>query len=504
MKTICLLLTAALGWITLSGCHRLPAEARPIDAAPAVFPDYREVTVPVNIAPLNFRLETPGECRVLFSGANCRFVASGKDYIDIPLKPWKRLLRDSRGKQVEVTVYQQKDGEWLKFRPFHFNISPDSVDNYLAYRLIEPTYANWNKIGIYQRDLSSFSEKEIIANDKTGHNCMNCHAFNRQDPDQLVMHTRKTNPGTLLIKDGKPLKLDTRTDFTISNFVYPYWHPAGNDIAFSTNNTQMSFYEAHDKIIEVYDLLSDIVVYNLPRNEVYTSPLLSSPDRLENFPVFSPDGKTLYFCTCPRVDSLPQTNRQVKYRLCSIGFDAERRQFASKIDTLIDLTPAGKGVSLPSVSPDGRYLVCSVAASGCFLSWDKTSDLYLFDTRTRALRPLDALNTDNSESYTSWSSNGKWLVFSSRRLDGVYNRPFLAHIDSAGNVGKPFLLPQRNPGFYQFMSKAFNLPQFIRRPVTVSPHRIASAITDTAAVRVTFRREGHLPKRSGHAGGEVN
>lgn len=508
MKT---LLSTSILWsmtvLLFTTCNsQLPADSRPLTVRPAIFPDYIGATIPVNIAPLNFRPAEGGECKALFTGKNTRFVVSGKTHIEIPAGKWQRLLHECAGDTIAVTLYARQDGQWNKYRPFPLYVSPDSIDSYLTYRLIEPTYANWNEMGIYQRHLSSFREEEIIANDRTGHNCMNCHSFNRHNPSQMVMHMRKINPGTLLMKDGKAVKLDTRTDYTISGFVYPYWHPGGNDIAFSNNNTQMSFYEAHDKVIEVYDLHSDIVLYHIPTNEVYTSPLLSAPDRLENFPVFAPDGKTLYFCTCLRVDSLPQNHEQVKYKLCSIGFDAATQQFATQVDTLIDLTPQGKGISLPSASPDGRFLVCSVAESGCFLSWDKTSDLYLYHTGRKELMPLTPLNTTESESYTSWSSNSRWLIFSSRRLDGVFNRPFIAHVSPDGRVGKPFLLPQRHPDYYQFLHKAYNLPQLLKAPVPFTPREIGRLATTTATLPVTFRPTSASRKVKQHdeGKGEVN
>ena len=495
MKTILYiskLICCLAGFLFLSNsCTGLPSDAKSTNELPPIFPDYREVTIPVNIAPLNFRMKSKEPCKVLFSFQTYSFVVSGSDYVDIPLNKWRKLLNQAKGDKITVTVYSKENESWLEHKPFCWFVSPDSIDNYLSYRLIEPTYANWNEMGIYQRDLTSFTEKEIIANDKTGHNCMNCHSFNQRNPKEMVLHMRKINPGTVLIKDGSAVKLDTKTDYTISNFVYPYWHPKGHDIAFSTNNTQMSFFEANSKLIEVYDLFSDIVMYNIDKNEVYTSPLLSSKEQLENFPVFSPDGKTLYFCTCPRVDSLPQKFDQVKYRLCSIGFDPDQQQFDTKVDTLVDLTPEGKGVSLPSIAPNGRYLLCSVATSGCFLSWDKESDLYLYDTTTKEFLPAESLNSVHSDSYTNWSSDSHWVVFSSRRTDGVHNRPFIAHIDDNGNIGKPFILPQKNPDYYEFLFKAYNLPQFITGEVTISPHEIAKTVTGKKSDQVKFRKNDH-------------
>ena len=82
-------------------------------------------------------------------------------------------------------------------------------------------------------------------------------------------------------------------------------------------------------------------------------------------------------------------------------------------------------------------------------------------------RPLVEVNSDDVESYHSWSSNSRWFVFSSRRIDGLYTRPYIAYVDEDGKVGKPFLLPQKDAGFYQSFMKSFNIPEFITGKVKV-------------------------------------
>lgn len=72
-----------------------------------------------------------------------------------------------------------------------------------------------------------------------------------------------------------------------------------------------------------------------------------------------------------------------------------------------------------------------------------------------------SLNSDETESYHSWSSNGRWLVFSSKRGDGLTARPYFAYFGSSEEVGKPFVLPQRDPTLYERMVKTFNRPELI-------------------------------------------
>ena len=58
---------------------------------PDIFPDYKEVTIPVNIAPLNFVLNDAegADTRLFIEGAQQRIVVKGDDgSFDIPLRKW--------------------------------------------------------------------------------------------------------------------------------------------------------------------------------------------------------------------------------------------------------------------------------------------------------------------------------------------------------------------------------------------------------------------------------
>ncbi|MCF0209557.1 MAG: PD40 domain-containing protein, partial [Bacteroidaceae bacterium] len=109
----------------------------------------------------------------------------------------------------------------------------------------------------------------------------------------------------------------------------------------------------------------------------------------------------------------------------------------------------------------GRFLMFTLHSCGNFSIWHRDADLYLADLKTANIRPLSILNSPETESYHSWSSSGRWVVFSSRRIDGLYTRPFIAHIDKDGNASKPFLLPQNSKDFYTFLMKSYNIPEFV-------------------------------------------
>jgi dipeptidyl aminopeptidase/acylaminoacyl peptidase len=131
---------------------------------------------------------------------------------------------------------------------------------------------------------------------------------------------------------------------------------------------------------------------------------------------------------------------------------------------------------LPRISPDGRYLLFTMGHYGYFHIWHHDADLWMLDLKTGEAREAKELNSNDTESYHTWSSNGKWVVYSSRRDDGTYTRPFFAHIDKDGKGTKPFELPQADPDYHRQFMKCYNIPEFMHGPVTITPQTFADVL----------------------------
>ncbi len=452
-------------------CSRRVEVTKHLSATPVIFPDYKEVTIPQDIAPLHFRVEKEKGKVVSakFSTDDGKVVevdADGND-ICISASDWKDLLKEAKSLSVEVVV--EREGMGCAYKPFHIEVSKDAIDPYIAYRLIEPGYEKWYKMGIYQRDLTSYEQTAIIENSQTDNNCMNCHSFQKQDPNCMVFHLRGGKQGgTYKAGFSKATRLPINVD-SIKSLVYPSWHPTEMMVAFSTNDTHQGFHSSDRNRIEVYDQKSDIVVYKLDQRDstcIFTSPLLSSKKSWETYPCFSPDGQTLYFCSADSVE-MPRRYKDVKYNVCSIAFDAKARRFGNQVDTVFSARLTGKSAVMPRVSPDGKWMVVTVADYGCFPIWHHEADLYIINLKTKEMRPLVAANSADTESYHSWSSNGSWLVFGSRRVNSLYTMPYICHIDKSGKASKPFLLPQKSPDFYDKCLKSFNIPEFVKGKVEI-------------------------------------
>ncbi|GHT39655.1 cytochrome c-binding protein [Bacteroidia bacterium] len=387
----------------------------------------------------------------------------GKKNIPIPIEKWRDMLKANTGGEITVTVAVKHENQWKQYRSFPIYISEYPIDEGLVYRLIAPGYEIYSKMGIYQRSLSDFKQTTLLENTLVSPSCVNCHSFKQTSANDMSLHVRGEYGGTILQTNGHIDVLNLKRDSLIGPGVYPYWHPEGKYIAYSVNTTQQMFHSAADERIEVVDLASDIMVYDIESNKVLTTPLLKT-ENFETFPSFSPDGKTLYF-SCSTQQELPGDYQEIRYNLCKIDFDPATGAFGTKTDTLIWADKDKKSVSFARPSYDGKYIMYTLGNYGNFSIWHKEADLWLLDLQTGENRPLTEVNSPDTESYHSWSSNSRWFVFSSRRIDGLYTRPYIASIDENGKVSKPFLLPQKNPDYYLESLYSFNIPEFVNGPV---------------------------------------
>jgi len=472
-------------WIFFTSCSNDISNCREANKNAVISPDYSGITIPCNIAPLNFVVKEPGDKYIAVyksNGQELFRVGSGDGIISVPFSKWEDLLKKAKGHEFTIDICIRKAGSWLKYNTITNKVSSDSIDNYLVYRLIEPGFETWNKMGIYQRCLNTFDETPIMENTMSGGNCMNCHSFCMNNNNIMLFHMRAENAGTYIFKDGIIEKLDTKTDSTIGPGVYPSWHPGGKFIAFSTNRIVQTFHAIPDKKIEVLDTLSDVIVYDLQAHSISTVPAIASKSRLETFPTWAPDGKSLYFCSAKSV--APKEYKNIRYDLLRISFNPDNKSFGT-IDTVYKASELGKSISFPRVSPDGKYVMFCLSDYGNFSIWHPESDLYLFNLETKEISKPE-INSGQSESYHTWSSSGRWLVFSSRRLDGLYTRPYFSHMDNTGIFSKPFILPQKDPLFYDRFLKSYNIPELVKSKVNLDP-RIISGVLNKKPIKAKFR-----------------
>jgi Tol biopolymer transport system component len=283
--------------------------------------------------------------------------------------------------------------------------------------------------------------------------------------------------GTYFLEGNAFKKVNLKTKEMKNGAPYPRWHPSGKFVAFSSNKIVQQFHSSLNKKVEVSDLESSLVLYDIEKNEIMN---INLPDRdkyMDTYPEWSPDGNFLYFCRAPQVGEVFAYDI-VRYDLYRVPFDETTRK-TGPAELVFNASSIGKSVSFPRISPDGKFLILTLHNYGCFPIWHKEADLMSIDLTT--LKPSAmSLNSDFTDSYHSWSSNSRWLVFSSKRLDGLTARLFISHIDENGEAGKPFLLSQEDPEMYDRLLKSFNLPEFSTLEVRVNPGAIRKAASGEA------------------------
>ena len=451
----------------LAGCVSYHAPEAHREAQPKIYPDYAGVTFPINIAPPNFVIRDTAEAYQTEIGyaENVTILIRSKDpTVHIPEKKWKSLLKEAQGKEIFFRISLLKEEKWIRYADIINTVSEHPIDPFLVYRLLYPGYELWNEMGIYQRDLTSYKETPLLENRDFGKQCVNCHSFTLNSPATMMLHIRGKQGGTLIRRNGQTEKVNLKPEGYKNGATYPVWHPQGRYIAFSMNEIQQFFHASGKKPIEVSDLDADLVLYDTQTRRMFTDSLVYTRDYMETFPAWSPDGTTLYFCRAAAyAQGMPLDS--IRYDLYRIRFD-EKEERLYDLECVYQASAFGRSVSFPRVSPDGRYLMFTQFDYGNFSIWHPESDLYLMDLQSGAIRVLDEVNSNDVDSYHTWASSGDWFVFSSKRMDGLWARPYLAAFDRrTGRAGKPFLLPQKDPEFYDTFTYTYNVPELIKAPV---------------------------------------
>ena len=467
-------------------CTKAPSSYSSVDTVPSVFPDNTDVVIPSNIAPLNFLIEEEGDKFItVITGGTQKLTVRGNK-VEIPSRKWEKLKKSGL---IAVNVYVCNQGSWRCFQPFTMTVS-DEIDPYISYRIIPVAVEAYQELSIRERNLTNFKEKIIFSNTMVQSNadgtCINCHNYKNYSTDNMLFHVRQYKGGTVMVLDGKLHKINMKTDSTLSAGVFPSWHPTHDYIALSNNRTHQSVHSAsHDKL-EVLDDISDLILYDIKNNAV--SVIENDSCELENYPAWSADGKKLYYVSYKyeggygdkRKNEMFLARKDFHFNLYSKSFDPDTRTWGPTV-LEFDAAAVDSSITWPRVSPDGKRLLACISTHGVFPLDQIVSDFIMFDLDKGSYRHVDELNSPFAESYHSWSSNSKWVMFSTRREDGVHTRLYFSHIDEQGRFSKPFALPQRDPDFNREFLFAYNIPEFMKEPVHITPRQFASFISSTDA-----------------------
>ncbi|MBM4089566.1 MAG: hypothetical protein FJ276_09075 [Planctomycetes bacterium] len=486
---------AAVGVAIWRPAPELPTTFSAAGRPARIVPDYADCWLPPNICPISFRIEEAGaEYRVHAHADACAgfVVGSRGASVSFPSTPWRNLLDGNRGGQLRFDVYVRQAGAgWRKFDSIVSQVAAEDIDPYVAYRLLGPIQVLSSNMGTYQRELSTYVQTPILeSKEGSSRRCVNCHTFANNDPDSMVLHLRGAEGTALLVaRNGRVSKVDTRRSEHAPPGSYGAWHPNAKLVALSFSAMVQFFHTAGNRR-DVFMFDSDLGVLSVESNRVIACPAIADPDYVETFPCWSADGKALIFSRTKRQwtdrtgneGPVPPVYKDVRFDLMRIAFDPDTCTWGD-LETVLAADRVGLSIVEPRVSPDNRTALVTMTDYGCFPIFRDSSDLYFVDLNSGAYRPLSA-NSPESDSWHSWSRNGRWIVFASKRETGVFSRLFFSYVDRDGRDQKPFPLPQKNPDFYDALLDNFNAPEFAVKPVGVNQREFLRAIYRTSTLPV--------------------
>jgi len=487
---------AGLSYYHLSNGKIVVEQYSSIDRPAKIHPDYTDIVIPPNIAPLNFLVREKGKmyCVKIYSEQGESIdIYSRRPRIEIPIGRWRELLSLNRGRRLFFDIYVKDDtNRWSKFKTVANTIANAKIDRYLIYRKIS-ICVKWKDMGIYQRDLENYHESIVLHNSSFGSGCVHCHSFLNNNPDNMLMQIRSSDYGTpmLTVQNGKVTAVNTRTKVTSGKVGFASWHPNGQIIAFSTNKYRMLYHSTAQEVRDVFDNAADLALYLVDSKQVISTGKITKPDRMETFPEWSGDGRYLYFCSAPQLSA--EQHSQVRCDLMRISYDCKTKEWGP-LETILPAQQVNGSITQPRFSPDGRFLLFNVSQYSDFPIHQAKSDLYLMETETGRYRRL-SISSARCDTWHSWSSNSRWIAFSSKRLDGRFARLFLSYCDRTGKVHKPFVLPQKDPTFYDSLVRVYNMPELIKRTVPIRTKQLSSAIFDYKDAPAVSAVTGATPGR---------
>ena len=248
-----------------------------------------------------------------------------------------------------------------------------------------------------------------------------------------------------------------------------------------------------------------LVVYDTETGTYAPLPGADDPDYVQSNPTWSPDGEYVVFARSRTyqneavanatsilldekdVPEFIEDKEPFKFDLYRVPFNGGRGGTAEPLE---GASHNGKSNFFAKYSPDGKWIVFTQAENYMLLMPD--SELFIIPAEGGEARRLLA-NTPRMNSWHSFSSNGRWLVFSSK-ANTPYTQLFLTHIDEDGNSTPPVVL-DRFTGTYG----AANIPEFVPLPAE-SIAKIDEQFLDA----YSFLRAGMANERTGNYPGAVS
>lgn len=319
-------------------------------------------------------------------------------------------------------------------------------DEVVMYRLVEPLFNAGQDSRVIRKEASSENSRTLFEARSV---CIGCHAYSSAGFIALNVKKNKDRRFVVLKTDGSRFMLyDSKN---IGEFSFLAWSPDSRYLAMVVNS--FGVIDIKSDVVEPFDLSyrsGDIAIYDPVTKEIKLLPGASEMDFVEDMPAWSPDGKELLFVKYKAEKDAPIDSMSI-YR---VPFND--REGGVPVPVVAQAPGSGDYNYFPTYSPDGKWIsfVKGDGSKGVFAR--KTSDIYIQPSAGSAVKRL-SINTDGvMDSWHRWSSDGRGLVFSSKR-GGDMTALYLSHVDSVGNASPPLMLSGHD-------NVKVNIPEFASSP----------------------------------------
>ncbi|MFT5042511.1 MAG: Flp pilus assembly protein TadD, partial [Hyphomicrobiaceae bacterium] len=435
------------------------------------------------------------------------------------ISEWNEIKQRSTERNVQVAVVGlSASKESASATSVSIRTSTDPVGDSIFYREVplpfikavqDPSKIRWR----YGAIDSEVAPPIVLENLPV---CGNCHSFSG-DGSVLGLDVDYGNDkgGYAIIPTGKKMVMNDEKIITWSDYkkddgeatfgLLSQVSPDGRYVISTVKDRAVFVATPEIAFSQLFFPIKGILVVYDTVNETYKE--LSGaddPEYVQSNPTWSPDGKSVVFARTKeyRKDSIDNARtilldekdvpefvegtEPFKFNLYRVPFNEGR---GGKAEPVAGASHNGMSNFFAKFSPDGKWIIFCKAENYMLLMPD--SELYIVPAEGGEARRLRA-NTPLMNSWHSWSSNGRWLVFSSK-ANTPYTQLFLTHIDDEGRSTPPVVLER-----FTGSDRAANIPEFVPLPAD-SIAKIKEQFLDA----YSFLRAGMSNERTGDYDGAI-
>ena len=432
---------------------------------------------------------------------------------------WAEIKRKSTGRDAEVAIVGVRGRDQVtSAATVRIRTATDPVGDSIFYREVplpfieavqDPSRIRWRLGSVDTEERPTIVLEDLPV-------CGNCHSFS-SDGSVLGLDVDYGNDkgAYAVLPVSKEMVLDDEKIITWSDYrrddgeatfgLLSQVSPDGRYVISTVKDRAVFVATPEIAFSQLFFPIKGILaVYDREKRTFKPLPGADDPQYVQSNPTWSPDGKHVVFARTKTygrdvvanattvllsekdVPEFIENKEPFKFDLYRVPFNDGKGGTAEPIE---GASHNGKSNYFARFSPDGKWIVFCKAENYMLLMPD--SELYIIPAEGGEARRLRA-NTPLMNSWHSFSSNGRWLVFSSK-ANTPYTQLFLTHIDAEGNSTPPVVLER-----FTGEDRAANIPEF----VPIAPDAMGK-IQERFLDAYSFLRAGMANERTSNYPGAV-